>query len=404
MKHHHRKINPMILYFLLSAILWGAMSIPAAAVSDAEPDLRYPAKSFKVVGYYSGDLFDEPIENLPTDQLTHIIYAFLIPKADGSLEPLAKPEQLRALTAQAHQDGAKVFIALGGWSYNNAELAPVFEQLAAAEGSRAALVENVRQFIRDYGLDGLELDWEHPNAFTIGDYEQLAVELKSALVQDRVEFTAALNGAWSATEGPQPSMVLTDKCLRSFDFINVMGYDINNEDHSPLWFTATSIDYWLNRGVPAEDIVIGMPLYARPSWMQYRHLVELNPDYAYTEYITVILDGRELVCSAEDGLGVPFIDEHDRVMIPLRKLLEAIGAQVRYEESTRTVCIEKEGVTLLVPIEQYEMILNGQAVTTDAPAIIKDGRTYVPVRAILSAFDYEVNWHDNSHSAYFERR
>lgn len=57
-----------------------------------------------------------------------------------------------------------------------------------------------------------------------------------------------------------------------------------NDEARKLWFSETSIDYWLNRGVKAEDIVLGMPLYARPSWMQYRHLVELDSQYAYVDY------------------------------------------------------------------------------------------------------------------------
>ena len=30
--------------------------------------------------------------------------------------------------------------------------------------------------------------------------------------------------------------------------------------------------------------MLGMPLYARPSWKQYRHLVAENPEYAYIDY------------------------------------------------------------------------------------------------------------------------
>lgn len=241
-------------------------------------------EQFKVIGYYSGDLFNEPLENLQTDKLTHVIYAFLIPKIDGELVELQKPEQLKELVIQAHEDGAKVFIALGGWSYEGQPLQPVFEQVAANEETRKKLIENVCSLVDKYNLDGVELDWEHPNKNTISNYEKLAVELSSALKNRDKGMTAALNGAWSTTEGPEPSMVLTDKCLESFDFINVMAYDINNTDHSPIWFTETSIAYWINRGVPAEEIVVGMPLYARPSWLQYRHLVAQNTEYAYSDY------------------------------------------------------------------------------------------------------------------------
>lgn len=426
-------------------------------------------RDFKVVGYYSGSLFDEPMESLQTDKLTHVIYAFLIPQADGSLVPLEKPNQLKELTAQAHRDGAKVFIALGGWSYQGKPLVSVFETLAASEDTRAALVRNVTDFIREYELDGLELDWEHPNQGSIGNYEKLVVELKKAMDQEGKELTAALNGAWSTTAGPEVSKLMTDTCLNCFDFINVMAYDMNNGEHSPLWFANTSIDYWLNRGVPKEKIILGMPLYARPSWKQYRHLAAENPDYAYQDYapttplesyynglntlrektylamkkgggvmlfdvnedltdersvvsmiddlirktenasadrlkghITVILNHRELVFDPLEGYGIPFIDGNNRTMLPMRKPLETIGAELTYDEASRTVTAVKDGITVQATIGESELMVNGQKIPMGTTPVIVEGRTYIPLRAVFSAFGYDVEWHTISNTAYIE--
>ena len=113
---------------------------------------------FKVVGYYSGSLFNEPLENLQTDKMTHIIYAFLIPDMDGNLVALEKPDQLNALVAKAHKDGAKVYIALGGWSYQGKPLVTVFESVAASSEKRARLINSVRLLLKEYNLDGVELD------------------------------------------------------------------------------------------------------------------------------------------------------------------------------------------------------------------------------------------------------
>lgn len=435
--------------------------------SYASVDSGSAGEKFKVIGYYSGDLFDEPVENLQTDKLTHVIYAFLIPRADGGLIELQKPEQLRALVTQAHEDGAKVFIALGGWSYEGKPLQPVFEQVAANDETRKLLIENVYAFVDEYNLDGVELDWEHPNKDTIFDYEKLALELSSALKSKGKGMTAALNGAWSKTQGPEPSMVLSDKCLEAFDFINVMAYDINSTDHSPVWFTETSIDYWLNRGVTAEEIVIGMPLYARPSWLQYRHLTDINPEYAYVDYapteplesyyngmntlrektvialsraggvmlfdvnedtkdeysivsmidsmaertagmtrdekskhVTVVLENRELVFLMDEGFGVPFINRQQRTMMPLRKSLEAIGADVDYDAFKREVTAVKEDVTVIVPVDQEYIYVDGNKIEVDTAAIIKDDRTYIPLRAVFEAFGYKMEWRSNSRTIY----
>lgn len=448
------------LIFIAVAVIFMTAMYP----SDCRAEIN--EKPFKVIGYYSGDLFDEPVEKLQTGKLTHVIYAFLIPQEDGTLVDLEKPEQLKQLVAQAHNDGAKVFIAVGGWSYQNQPLQPVFETIAASGEKRKLLVENICAFVNEYGLDGVELDWEHPHANSIADYERLTVELKSALDLEGRELSAALNGAWSKTEGPEASMLMTDTCLKSFSFINVMAYDMNNQDHSPLWLAETSIDYWLNRGGPAANIVLGMPLNARPSWLQYRELVELNPEYAYTDYaatsplesyyngintlrektvvalskaggvmlfdvnedtsdetsvvsmidsliartgqlspdemnqyVTIILDHRELPFLAEEGLGVPYIDENNRIMMPLRKPLEAMGAAVSYNNNSRTVAVEKNGTAVTAVIDENVIHVNGKPTVMDTKAIIKENRTYIPLRYVFEAFGYNIEWHGNSRTA-----
>ncbi len=246
---------------------------------------------FRVIGYYSGDLFDEPLENLQTDKLTHIMYAFLIPQEDGSVLPFAKEENVRQLIKKAHNDNCKVYIAVGGWSYNNVPLQPVFEEVAKTPETRKKLVESILSVVEDYGFDGVELDWEYPTKDSANDYESFIVELNVALKAHGKSLTAALNGAWSSTEGPEVSKYVSDTCLDAFEFISVMSYDMNNEQHSPFWFANTSIDYWLTRGVSREKIVLGMPLYARPTFMQYRHIVEADSSFAYRDY--AVINGNE---------------------------------------------------------------------------------------------------------------
>ena len=247
--------------------------------------------NFRTIGYYSYDLFEEPLENLQTNKLTHIMYAFLIPQKDGSVLPLAEEENIRQLIEKAHNDNCKVYIAVGGWSYNDVPLQSTFEEAARNSETRKKLVESIISVVEDYGFDGVELDWEYPQASSAKDYEALILELDKKLESRGKHLTAALNGAWSQTEGPEVSKYVSDACLDAFEFISVMSYDMNNDAHSPFWFANTSIDYWLYREVPADKIVLGMPLYARPTFMQYRHLVEKDKSLAYTDFAEV--DGKE---------------------------------------------------------------------------------------------------------------
>ncbi|MDF2678296.1 MAG: hypothetical protein K0Q97_2643, partial [Bacillota bacterium] len=373
------------------------------------------------------------------------------------------PEQLKELVKKAHEDKSEVFISLGGWSYEGKVLEPVFKEIAASNEKRKYFIDNVCAMVEEYDLDGVELDWEHPNKSTAADYEKLVVEMSDALKIKDKELSAALNGSWYADWAAEDTSVITKMCLDSFSFINVMAYDMNNEDHSPIWFFENSLLYWINRGLPPEKIVMGIPLYAKPSWKQYRHLIAENPEYAYFDYapttplksyyngmntirektiialnraggvmlfdvnedtndqysivsmidnilsrtedlsknelnnyVIVVLNNRELIFLKEENFGVPFINKDNRVMIPLRKSLEVIGAKVSYDNVNSIVTAKKDGITIKIPIGKNSIDVNGQIVKMDTTAILMDNRTYIPLRAIFSAFGYEIEYHNNS--------
>ena len=62
---------------------------------------------------------------------------------------------------------------------------------------------------------------------------------------------------------PRASCPRYNKTIACFDFINLMCYDLKTgPNHSPVWYSKTTINYWKQfRNVPAEKIVLGMPLY-----------------------------------------------------------------------------------------------------------------------------------------------
>ncbi|MFV0516926.1 MAG: glycosyl hydrolase family 18 protein [Aminipila sp.] len=468
----------LIVWFLITVVVLCNTAFAFAESNDHE--------EFKVVGYYSGDLFNEPVEKLQTDKMTHIMYAFLIPNEDGTIKPLENPEQLSAVVSKAHSDGCKVFIALGGWSYEGKPLSGTFDKVAADDKLREKLMDSVVNFTIKNKIDGVEIDWEYPNESNLANYEKLVVGLSERLKANGKELTAALSGAWSKTQGPGVSQLITDKCLNSFDFINVMAYDMNNGEHSPLWFANTSIEYWLNRGVPANKIVLGLPLYARPSWMQYRHLVEQDKSNAYKDYVatipnesyynslrtlrektniaikkaggvmffdvnedvdyrnselakysavstvydsvknakgltqaekknfvTVVLNNELVVFNKQSGMGVPYLDENHRTLVPMRKLLETIGAKIQWDNQTKTVTASKllpatneypagKNVVVNVTIGDKFITANGKRIDIDTKAVMKDGRTYIPVRAVLEAFGYDLSWNDAGSVVYIQ--
>lgn len=92
----------------------------------------------------------------------------------------------------------------------------------------------------------------------------------------------------------------------------------------------------------------------------------------------------------------PFVDENGRTMIPLRFATEALGAQVGWDAKTRTASITKNDVTAKVAIgsDVVTVVKNGASsqVTMDTTAVLKDGRTYVPIRYVAEALGAYVDY------------
>lgn len=92
------------------------------------------------------------------------------------------------------------------------------------------------------------------------------------------------------------------------------------------------------------------------------------------------------------GTGYPFTDSNGRMQVPLRATMEAFGCETAWNEAEKTVTLIKENTTVQVPIEKNYLVINGIQKTTDTCALVKDGRTYLPIRSVLEAFGAKVSW------------
>jgi chitinase len=217
---------------------------------------------FRVIGYlpsWTGD-----VNAVQYSKLTHINYAFLLPNADGSIQAIDNPAKLQSLVAKAHAANVKVLISVGGWMDGNP--AP-FESIGANAGYTSTFTTNLVNFANQYGLDGIDIDWEHPNANTANAYanvmQKLAIELHS---RGKLLTTAVAGGTW-AGPGILPSV------YANLDFMNIMAYDDTPPNHSTYALASQSITYWQGQGLPKSKTVLGVPFYAQPSGTTYADLL-----------------------------------------------------------------------------------------------------------------------------------
>lgn len=102
------------------------------------------------------------------------------------------------------------------------------------------------------------------------------------------------------------------------------------------------------------------------------------------------IDNNKLSFTAESG--IPFVDESNRTQVPFRIAMENFGANVSWDQVRNTAIAEKNGIKVEVPIGQNHIVKDGVEIKTDTAALIKEGRTYLPIRAVVEAFGANVSW------------
>lgn len=275
--------------------------VPASGYAADRSDLldkKFKNGTYLVSTYQSGDqTYTTDLDTIPYDKLDYIIYAFAEPYTDGTLRPLKDPDYLKQLVEKAHAAGTKVFLGVGGGIS-----AMDLETIAADEHCTLRFIKVLKEAIKTYDLDGIDIDWESP--LSTGDSpqncEKLMTRLASELKPMGVYFTAAVAGAFKPNEGNYNTNGWTNKCVEQFDWLHVMTYDMY-EVNSPLYFSEYSLQYWHNvKKVPKDKLLVGVPFCGKPTWRAYKDLVAENPNNAYLNQ--VVGEGEGNICNY-DGIN-----------------------------------------------------------------------------------------------------
>lgn len=111
-----------------------------------------------------------------------------------------------------------------------------------------------------------------------------------------------------------------------------------------------------------------------------------------TELILTI--GSKIVLADGEAIvndAAPMIRE-SRTFLPIRIVAEELGADVAWNEAEQTVTIAKDDLEIMIYIGQPFATVNGEPVALDAPAFIENDRTYLPIRFVAENLGAEVIW------------
>jgi len=258
----------------------------------------------RIVGYYAGWATygrNYQVADIQAQKFTHLNYAFAN-IADGKCvlgDSYADTD--KAFAGDTWNDGAKrgnfnqlnklkekfpnlrTEISVGGWTWS-----ANFSKASETDAARKAFASSCVAFMKQYGFDGIDIDWEYPVSGGLQpgvasdkqNYTLLMQELRKQLNAQSVIDNRAYDLSLAAPAGPVTLQNLEISGLaQHIDWMNLMAYDFHGgwdatTGHNAPLFTDTgdsmanynvadAVDSYLAAGMPAKKIVIGLALYGR---------------------------------------------------------------------------------------------------------------------------------------------
>ena len=224
-----------------------------------------PESEDTVIGAYVAGIGAD----LPDTRLvTHINFAFA--SVNETFDGIDfNSDALRQIAGlKKHCPRLKVLLSIGGWTSGR------FSEMAADSLRRLSFARDCAQAVKEFRLDGIDMDWEYPTSSAAGI---------SSSPDDTENFTLLMRDLREVL-GSGKLLTLASVCtalyidfpaiLPYIDFVNVMAYDMYDDKyghHAALYRSENvgyctadeSVKMHLAAGVPADMIVLGMPFYGR---------------------------------------------------------------------------------------------------------------------------------------------
>jgi len=263
----------LAVVLLVTGVAAGAASAPKAVVAYV-----FPRDSVLQPG------------QIDAQRLTRVNYAFaniangrMVTGYEHDAENFAFLEALKK-----ENPALTVLVSVGGWLWSTN-----FSDMALTAESRATFADSVMEFLTQYKLDGLDIDWEYPGLSGAGhpfrdedkeNFTLLLKELRARFTKETSKTDKRLYLTFAAGAS-QEDVAHTDlgKAQQYVDTVNLMAYDYYEQgsdaitgNHAPLFTdpadpkkvsAADSVAMFEKAGVPAGKLVLGIPFYGR-AWAE----------------------------------------------------------------------------------------------------------------------------------------
>lgn len=249
-----------------------------------------PPAGKNIVGYYAAWNANSGFtpNQIDASGVTHVLYAFANIGPDLRITlgfPNLDPLNFSLLNSLKQKNpNLKTLISVGGWTWSGS-----FSDVALTDVTRTAFAESCADFIRQYGFDGVDIDWEYPVAGGLPtnirrpedrhNFTLLLQKLRQVLdtigASDGKRYLLSIAGGAGSFYAQNTEMTLIHLYL---DFGSIMTYDMHgtwdvytdlnaplyiNNDISPQykWSVDSAVRTWIRAGFPVSKLMMGIPFY-----------------------------------------------------------------------------------------------------------------------------------------------
>lgn len=247
---------------------------------------------------------------LPNPQLcTHINYAFAeLYMRNGKyygFKPQGKLERFESvMTLKKQNPKLKILLSFTNNVSNsdNTGKGDGFSVLAKSEEMRKAFAEDCKKYCEQYGLDGIDLDWEFPGLSWSGQAVDKGVDTQNHILLMKQlretlgkEYLLTYAGYVMDKQSVSGGFRYIDiKALDEIvDYVNLMTYDMDDagDPHNALncpsayWDITRTWNAYVAAGATPSKLVLGIPFYGRvsfsgsPGALSYRTIRQLGQGY-----------------------------------------------------------------------------------------------------------------------------
>lgn len=271
-------MKTVIKLFSLSLLTFLVLTIYAQNQIEMPQKVNQPIKKtepFRVVGFYKGNSTD--IDKFEVDKLTHLIFCFTYLQGNKIQIKNVEDENIlkHLVELKIKHPKLKVLVSFGGWGG-----CETCSDVFASDSGRKEFATSVKDLLKKYNADGIDLDWESP---VIGGYKN-----HKASKEDKANFTALVKEL-RKTLHSKSEICFDANSFKEFlelsidwkevmplvDFVNLMTYGLPSNErghtghHTALYsspYQNESVDKAIlaldSMNVPLNKIIIGAAFYS----------------------------------------------------------------------------------------------------------------------------------------------